>query len=139
MVLLDGFEVSANDLARIEPDNIAQFLVLKDATAAALYGSKGANGVILAAPQDRFFFQGQGRSSFFINPGKIASFMNYRNALSYIAENHWSPNNPVSHAFWPRLTTAENKNNYETNSMWWLRNGRLLRLKSLEIGYSLPQ
>lgn len=86
-----------------------------------------------------FFFQGQGRSSFFINPSKIAPFMNYRNALSYIAEDHWSPNNPVSHAFWPRLTTAENKNNYETNSTWWLRNGRLLRLKSMEIGYSLPQ
>lgn len=86
-----------------------------------------------------FFFQGQGRSSFFISPGKIAPFMNYRNALSYIAEDHWNPNNPVSHAFWPRLTTAENKNNYEQFSTWWLRNGRLLRLKSLEIGYSLPQ
>lgn len=86
-----------------------------------------------------FFFQGQGRSAFFIDPNSIAPFMNYRNALSYIAEDHWSPNNPVSQAFWPRLTTAENKNNYERNSTWWLRNGKYLRLKSLEIGYSLPQ
>lgn len=47
LILLDGFEMSANDLARVEPDNIAQFSVLKDATAAALYRSKGANGVIM--------------------------------------------------------------------------------------------
>lgn len=46
LILLDGFEVSANDLAQVEPDNIEQFSILKDATAAALYGSKGANGVI---------------------------------------------------------------------------------------------
>lgn len=47
LILLDGFEISANDLARIQPDNIEQFSILKDATAAALYGSKGANGVIM--------------------------------------------------------------------------------------------
>lgn len=47
LILLDGFEVSSTDLARVDPDNIEQFAVLKDATAAALYGSKGANGVIM--------------------------------------------------------------------------------------------
>ncbi len=47
LILLDGFEVDANDLARVDPDNIASFSVLKDATSAALYGSKGANGVIM--------------------------------------------------------------------------------------------
>ena len=46
MILLDGFEVSATDLAQVEPDNIENFSIMKDATAAALYGSKGANGVI---------------------------------------------------------------------------------------------
>ena len=46
MILLDGFEVSANELAQVDPDNIENFSIMKDATAAALYGSKGANGVI---------------------------------------------------------------------------------------------
>ena len=46
LILLDGFEVTADDLADVEPDNIENFSILKDATAAALYGSKGANGVI---------------------------------------------------------------------------------------------
>ena len=84
------------------------------------------------------FFQGQSRTSFFIDPSDIAPFVNHRNALDYIAQDHWSPNNPVANAFWPRLTAANNDNNYEKYSTWWLRNGRLLRLKTLEVGYSLP-
>ncbi|GAO27636.1 SusC/RagA family TonB-linked outer membrane protein [Geofilum rubicundum] len=47
LILLDGFEISSEDLARIEPDNIASFSIMKDATATALYGARGANGVIL--------------------------------------------------------------------------------------------
>lgn len=84
-----------------------------------------------------FFFQGQGRSSFFINPGAIAPFTGKRNALQYIADDHWNPNNPVAKAFWPRLSASNNQNNNEKWSTWWIRDGRLLRLKTLEVGYSI--
>ena len=47
LILIDNVELSANDLARLQPDDIASFSVLKDATATALYGSRGANGVML--------------------------------------------------------------------------------------------
>ena len=47
LILIDNLEVSATDLARLQPDDIASFSIMKDATAAALYGSRGANGVIL--------------------------------------------------------------------------------------------
>lgn len=47
MILLDNVEVSSDDLARVQPDDIASFSVLKDATSTALYGARGANGVIL--------------------------------------------------------------------------------------------
>ncbi|MBQ5931237.1 MAG: SusC/RagA family TonB-linked outer membrane protein, partial [Tidjanibacter sp.] len=47
LIMVDGFETTSDALADIEPDNIESFSVLKDATAAALYGSKGANGVIV--------------------------------------------------------------------------------------------
>ena len=47
LILIDGLEVTTEDLARIEPDNIESFSIMKDATATALYGSRGANGVIL--------------------------------------------------------------------------------------------
>ncbi len=84
-----------------------------------------------------FFFQGAGNSSFFIEPDNIAPFINERNALKVIANNHWSDNNPDPHAFWPRLSTTTISNN-QKQSTWWLRDGSYLRLKSVEFGYSLP-
>lgn len=47
LIMIDGIEVSATDLARIQPDDIASFSIMKDATATSLYGARGANGVIL--------------------------------------------------------------------------------------------
>jgi TonB-linked SusC/RagA family outer membrane protein len=47
LILIDGIESSTTDLARLQPDDIAGFSVLKDATASSLYGARGANGVIL--------------------------------------------------------------------------------------------
>ena len=84
------------------------------------------------------FMQGVARSSFFINPGEISPFVNERNALSIIADNHWSENNPNPNAFWPRLSTYQIVNN-EKPSTWWLRDGDFLRLKSVEFGYTIPE
>lgn len=83
-----------------------------------------------------FFFQGIARESFFVEPGTIAPFIGERNALKIIADNHWSDDNPDPYAFWPRLSTLSVPNN-EKQSTWWLRNGSFLRLKSVEIGWSL--
>ncbi len=47
LILIDGMESSNTDLARLQPDDITGFSVLKDAAAASLYGARGANGVIL--------------------------------------------------------------------------------------------
>lgn len=47
LILIDNIELSTTDLARLQPDDIASFSVMKDATATALYGARGANGVIL--------------------------------------------------------------------------------------------
>jgi TonB-linked SusC/RagA family outer membrane protein len=85
-----------------------------------------------------FFFQGAAKSSFFIQPSNIAPFINERNALSVISNNHWSENNPDPYAFWPRLSTEEILNNNQ-DSTWWLRDGDFLRLKSIELGYTFPE
>lgn len=42
-----GIAGSANPLSLINPDDIETFTILKDASAAAIYGSRAANGVIL--------------------------------------------------------------------------------------------
>ena len=47
LILIDNIELSTDDLARLNVDDIAQFSIMKDATATALYGARGANGVIL--------------------------------------------------------------------------------------------
>jgi TonB-linked SusC/RagA family outer membrane protein len=47
LILIDGIESNTHDLARLQPDDIAGFSILKDATATSLYGARGANGVIL--------------------------------------------------------------------------------------------
>jgi len=46
LILIDGIESSTTDLSRLQPDDIQAFSILKDATATALYGARGANGVI---------------------------------------------------------------------------------------------
>ncbi|MFB9056324.1 SusC/RagA family TonB-linked outer membrane protein [Mariniflexile ostreae] len=46
LILVDNIELTADDLARISPDDIESFSVFKDATATAIYGARGANGVI---------------------------------------------------------------------------------------------
>lgn len=85
-----------------------------------------------------FFFQGNARVSFFIQPTKIAPFENRRNALKIVADDYYSESNPNVHAFWPRLSTTTLANNTQM-STWWLRNGSFMRLKSLEIGYTFPK
>ena len=49
LVLVDGFESS---LSRVAPDDIASISILKDAASCAIYGNRGANGVILVTTKD---------------------------------------------------------------------------------------
>ncbi|MDR0542472.1 MAG: TonB-dependent receptor [Dysgonamonadaceae bacterium] len=52
LILIDNVELSSSDLARLQPDDIASFSIMKDATATALYGARGANGVILVTTKE---------------------------------------------------------------------------------------
>jgi len=52
LILIDNNEVTSSELSKIEPDNIGSFSIMKDATATALYGSRGANGVILITTKE---------------------------------------------------------------------------------------
>ena len=85
------------------------------------------------------FFQGSVRSSFFISSSSITPFLNngQRALLQYIADDHWSENNRNIYAFWPRLSAYQVSNNNQP-STHWLRNGSFLRLKTAELGYTMP-
>ncbi len=47
LIILDGVQVSQGDLNALSPEVIESFSILKDATATALYGTRGANGVMI--------------------------------------------------------------------------------------------
>ena len=52
LILIDDVELTTTDLARLQPDDIESFSIMKDATATALYGSRAANGVILVKTKE---------------------------------------------------------------------------------------
>jgi TonB-linked SusC/RagA family outer membrane protein len=83
-----------------------------------------------------FFFQGNSRVSFFIDPKGIAPLVDHRNALKIVADDYWTATDPNVHAFWPRLSVTTIDNNTKASS-WWLRNGTFIRLKSIELGYNI--
>jgi TonB-linked SusC/RagA family outer membrane protein len=93
------------------------------------------------------FFQGNARVSFFLEPWRVMPFVtedpnNKRNEvhqlLDIIAKDHWSEDNRNSYAFWPRLSPNIIHNNTQA-STWWLHDASFLRLKTVELGYSLPK
>jgi TonB-linked SusC/RagA family outer membrane protein len=47
LYIIDGVQVNAADFATINPGDIESYNVLKDASSTAIYGSRGANGVIV--------------------------------------------------------------------------------------------
>ncbi|MDR2424372.1 MAG: TonB-dependent receptor [Prevotellaceae bacterium] len=47
LILIDGFESTTSEMARLQVDDIESFSILKDASATALYGARGANGILL--------------------------------------------------------------------------------------------
>ncbi|MDR0836508.1 MAG: TonB-dependent receptor [Tannerella sp.] len=83
-----------------------------------------------------FFFQGNARVSFYIQPEQITPLVNRRNAPAIVARDSWSVTNPDVHAFWPRLSVEQINNNTQQSS-WWLRDGKFIRLKTVEMGYNI--
>ena len=95
------------------------------------------------------FFQGVDHSSFFISGSTLQSpFSSGNMERAALQEDLWgktwmSTNTPEqnANASYPRLSlsgAAGSSNNQQTSS-WWLRSGDFLRLKNVEIGYSLPK
>ncbi|MDP4277214.1 MAG: hypothetical protein Q8914_06220, partial [Bacteroidota bacterium] len=94
------------------------------------------------------FMQGASRVSFMIDPTASADwsscsvgtapFVGNHALLKAWADNHWSETNRDCYALWPRLSDTSRPNN-EQASTWWLRDGSYLRLKTVEIGYTVPE
>jgi TonB-linked SusC/RagA family outer membrane protein len=101
-----------------------------------------------------FFFQGSARRSFWLKTdgnGRIQPFLDnaydgYENdgligqnaIIKPIVDSYWSESNRDPYAFWPRLSNYQINNNVQ-RSTWFMQDASFIRLKSTEIGYTLPQ
>ncbi|WP_158280679.1 SusC/RagA family TonB-linked outer membrane protein [Pararcticibacter amylolyticus] len=86
------------------------------------------------------FFQGNGAASFtlggsgwypFAQGGLIGN-------VNINTLDRWTPEDPRQDALFPRLSFGTNSNNFQS-STWWQRDGSYLRLKTAEIGYTIPK
>jgi len=85
-------------------------------------------------------FQGVGNVDIRMNGEGVMPFqigMNRGNLLSNI-EDRWTVDNPSQDVFYPRLSDGNVNSNY-AYSTWWLKNGRYLRLRNLQLAYNFPE
>ncbi|WP_298648242.1 TonB-dependent receptor [uncultured Proteiniphilum sp.] len=93
-------------------------------------------------------FQGAGKSSFFLSGGIAHPFSRgqWGNVLQDVVENRWisrdisgDPATENPNAKYPRLEYENQNGNNRQASTFWLRDGSYLRLKTFEMGYSVPK
>ena len=115
-----------------------QTFIGKDQVPQILYGfgtTLGYKGFSLGA-----FFQGAASVDFYFS----GDFMPFRNgdAKGSLYSNildRWTPENPNQNAFYPRLTYGSDINQNYASSSHFLMNGRFLRLKTLDFGYTFKK
>ena len=83
------------------------------------------------------FFQGQGKVSILMyNYHPFATAATPGSGLmQWIADEHWSEDDPNPKALYPRLSPLWTNNNTKASTLY-VRNGKMLRLKTAEIGYT---
>ena len=99
LIVVDGFPLSNNNLNDISSNDIESMEVLKDASSAAIYGSRGANGVILITTKKGK--KGQNNLEVFASTGistatRVPKMLDRSNFLNFINDAYtYSNGNPV--------------------------------------------
>lgn len=83
-----------------------------------------------------WILQGVGNRSVMLSGNMVKPFVENALINPWAAQDRWTVAN-ASTARYPRLSTLDNANNYKS-STFWLRDGSYLRLKNVELGYTLP-
>lgn len=93
-------------------------------------------------------FQGAGKCSFAIDGSNAYAFSRgqWGNVLKGLVDDRWisrdisgDPATENPNASYPRLEYENQNGNNRQRSTFWLQNGSYLRLKTLELGYTLPK
>ena len=82
-------------------------------------------------------FQGVSNYSAILNTTSMFwPLRNNTNLSTYYYENRWTADNP--NALFPRLSTLQNDNNFNTNSVW-VKDRSYIKLRTCEIYYKFPE
>ncbi|MGD9929226.1 MAG: TonB-dependent receptor [Mangrovibacterium sp.] len=99
LYVVDGFPLINNDLNDINPNDIASMEILKDASSSAIYGSRGANGVVLITTKKGQ----QGKNNLSVNsyfgiqtPERLVDMLDRDEFIEYVNEAYtYSKGAPV--------------------------------------------
>lgn len=80
------------------------------------------------------FFQGVGKRTFIINEEAIMPFKGSYQMPWTVHLDYWTPENP--NAYFPRIINQQNYN-YKPSDKW-AQNGAYIRLKNIQLGYTVP-
>lgn len=88
-----------------------------------------------------FMFQGVGNVTRMIGGVPVFPFnsanLGRSNVYEEVYHSRWTEENPSQDVMFPRLSDGPNENNFRP-STWWQQDMSYLRLRNLEIGYTLP-
>lgn len=115
LVVVDGF--IGGSLSNLNPNEIEDIEVLKDASSTAIYGSRGANGVILVTTK-RGSRQGKPVVQYnsFVSMAQVANVMDKMNAYEFVlATNENRAASGANPAFLPDEVSYWKANPYGTN------------------------
>ncbi|MGC4103720.1 SusC/RagA family TonB-linked outer membrane protein [Ferruginibacter sp.] len=87
-------------------------------------------------------FTGQAGADIYMAGDAIQPFANGAGISNVFANinDRWTVDNPRQDVFYPRLANGEDRNrNNVQNSSWWIRDADFVRLKTVQLGYTLPK
>jgi len=83
-------------------------------------------------------FSGLGGYTVQMGSYQAYAYYNGGNIQQWQYDNAWTPENPDRNAAYPRITNlSQGSSNVQTNS-YWNRSGTFVRLKNVQVGYTLP-
>ena len=118
LIVVDGVVDAISDLNDINPEDIESITVLKDASSTAIYGARGANGVILVTTRQGGGSLTKPNVSMHVNLGfsqlprkldlmNASEFARYRNDIYMLDHHDPKPNTPVSGLIYKDPLTLE--------------------------------
>lgn len=83
------------------------------------------------------FWQGVGQRSVWLRGESVEAFHNNNEGPAFDFHlDRWTPTNP--NASYPRLTVGAESTNNAAKSDFWIQNGAYIRLKNIQLGYTIP-